>query len=116
MYGDEPYAREVGHVGEATGVATSTGVMEDHDIPADVLTGVVQEGGHDPVDKVNRFRRSALKGNMYCYNAGCKVVGHLKEFRVCPQCKTARYCGDACQKHDWTAGGHKAKCGTFECR
>jgi hypothetical protein len=30
-----------------------------------------------------------------------------------PQCKTARYCGDACQKQDWTTGGHKEKCGTF---
>jgi hypothetical protein len=32
---------------------------------------------------------------------------------VCPQCKTARYCGDACQEKDWTTGGHKNKCGTF---
>ena len=47
MYRDEPYAREVGHVGEAVGVATSAGVMEGHDVPPDVLTGVVQvaEGG-----------------------------------------------------------------------
>jgi hypothetical protein len=43
----------------------------------------------------------------------CEVVGHLKEFKVCPRCKTARYCGDACQKQDWNAGGHKDKCGTF---
>jgi len=39
------------------------------------------------------------------------VVGLLKEFKVCPQCKTARYCCDACQKQDWTTGGHKATCG-----
>jgi hypothetical protein len=39
-------------------------------------------------------------------------MGHWKEFKVCPQCKTARYCGDECQKQDWTAGGHKATCGT----
>jgi hypothetical protein len=32
-------------------------------------------------------------------------VGHLKDFKVCPQCKTARYCGAACQKEDWTAVG-----------
>ena len=41
-----------------------------------------------------------------------KVEGHLKDFKVCPQCKTARYCGDACQKQDWTAGGHRETCGT----
>jgi len=47
MYRDHPYAREVGRVGEATGVAMSAGVMEGHDVPPDVLTGVVQaaEGG-----------------------------------------------------------------------
>ena len=44
----------------------------------------------------------------------CKplVVGLLKEFKVCPQCKTARYCGESCQKQDWNAGGHKTTCGT----
>jgi len=47
MYGDRPYAREVGHVEEAAGVATSAGVMEGHDVPSDVLTSVLQvaEGG-----------------------------------------------------------------------
>ena len=45
MYRDQPYGREVGHVGEAAGVATSAGVMEGHDVPPDVLTGVVAEGG-----------------------------------------------------------------------
>jgi len=58
------------------------------------------------------LRKMALEGEMYCYNDGCEVVGHLKDFKVCPQCKTFRYCGDACQKHDWTTGGHKEKCGT----
>ena len=54
----------------------------------------------------------ALQGAKHCFNDGCEVVGHLKEFKVCPQCKTARYCGAACQKEDWTTGGHKEKCGT----
>jgi len=59
------------------------------------------------------FRSFALEGAKYCCNDGCEVVGQLKDFKVCPQCKTARYCGDACQKEDWTTGGHKATCGTF---
>jgi len=42
MYADYPYAREVGHVGEVAGVATSAGVTEGHDVPPDVLIGVVQ--------------------------------------------------------------------------
>jgi len=42
MYFDLPYARKVGHVGEAAGVATSAGGMEGHDVPPDVLTSVVQ--------------------------------------------------------------------------
>jgi len=116
MYGDRPYAREVGHVGEAAGVATSAWVTEGHNVPPDILTGVVhwsQKGGHNPVDRLDRFRREALEGAKYCFNDECEVVGHLKDFKVCPQCKTARYCGDACQKLDWNAGGHKATCGTY---
>jgi hypothetical protein len=115
MYLDLPYAREVGHVGEASGVAAPAGIMEGHDVPHDVLTGVVywlRNGGLDLVHHIDSFRRAAQEGAMYCRNEGCEVVGHLKDFKVCPQCKTARYCGDACQKQDWTTGGHKEKCRT----
>jgi len=52
MYMDLPYAREVGHVEEAAGVATSSGLMEGRDVPLDVLTGVVNwlhKGGHPDV-------------------------------------------------------------------
>jgi TPR repeat protein len=119
MYGDEPYAREVGHVVEATGVTTSAGVMEGHSVPPDVLTGVVHwlrkgsaTGQYTLPGVLEGFRREVLEGHTYCFNDGCEVVGHLKDFKVCPQCKTVRYCGDACQKQDWNAGGHKDKCGT----
>jgi len=115
MYLDHPYAREVGHVVEAAGPAMSAGVMEGHDVPQDVLTGVVhwlQKGGHNTIDNIDVFRRIALEGAPYCHNEGCEVEGQLKDFKVCPQCKTARYCGEACQKQDWTAGGHKEKCCT----
>jgi len=120
MCADLPYAREVGHVGEAAGVATSAGVTEGHDVPPAVLAGVlhwVRKGcvteQHDPLDVLGEIRREALVGDKYCHNEGCEVVGLLTDFKVCPQCKTARYCGDACQKQDWTTGGHKAACGTF---
>jgi len=118
MYGDHPYAREVGHMGDAARVATSSGVVEGHDLPADVMTGVVdwlRKGGHNIVNELDGFRRRALEGAPYCCNEGCEVVGLLKDFKVCPQCKTARYCGAVCQKEDWTTGGHKEKCGTFGC-
>jgi len=52
MYTDEPYAREVGQVGEAAGIATSARVTEGHDVPPDVMTGVIhwlRKGGHDLV-------------------------------------------------------------------
>jgi len=118
MYEDRPYAREVGRVGEAADGATSAGVIEGHDVPPDVLTGVVHwlrkgcvTGQRKPFDELDKLRRMALQGAKYCYNEGCEVAGHLKDFKVCPQCKTARYCGDACQKADWTTGGHKEKCG-----
>jgi len=115
MYLDLPYARVVGLVGEAAGVATSAGVAQGHDVPPDVLTSVVhwlREGGHNPIAELGALRQSALEGGQYCSNEGCEVVGLLKDFKVCPQCKTYRYCGAACQKADWTTGGHKALCGT----
>jgi hypothetical protein len=119
MYGDQPYAREAGHVGEAAGVATPSGIMNGHDVPPDVMTGVIywlRKGGYDLVYHLRVLRTDALKGAMHCSSEGCEVVGQLKDFKVCPQCKTARYCGDACQKQDWTTGGHKATCGTFHAK
>jgi len=120
MYMDIPYAREVGDVGEAAG-RLSGEVMEGHDVPPDVLNSVVHwllrgcvTGQGHPLDHLNRFRREALVGAKYCRNEGCEVVGLLKDFKVCPQCKMARYCGVACQNEDWTTGwqgGHKATCG-----
>ena len=116
MYGDEPYAREVGHVWEAAGVATSAGIMEGHDVPLGVLADVsywLRKGEYrDNLDQVlETFRRRASEGGKYCRNDGCEVVGQLKDFKICPQCKNARYCGAACQKQDWNAGGHKETCG-----
>jgi len=119
LYADQPYAREIGHAGEAAGVATS--IMAGHDVPPDVLAGVVhwlrKMGMGQPGigAKLDALRKEALEGGQYCFNEGCEVVGHLKDFKVCPQCKTHRYCGDACQKQDWTTGGHKSACGkTFQ--
>jgi len=40
-YADRPFARELGHVGETAGIATPAAVMEGHDVPPDVLTGVL---------------------------------------------------------------------------
>jgi TPR repeat protein len=115
MYGDDPYAREVGHVVEAAGVVTSAGVTEGHDVPQDVMTNVLhwlRMGGMNPFEWLPVLRTHALEGGQYCRNDGCEVVGQPKDFKVCPQCKTARYCGDECEKQDWNAGGHKKTCGT----
>jgi hypothetical protein len=105
------------HVGEQpAGVAMSAGVMEGHDVPPDVLIGVLHwlgKGGYNLAITLSGIRRDALEGSNYCHNEGCEVVGPLKDFKVCPTCKTARYCGEACQKQDWNAGGHKEACGTF---
>jgi hypothetical protein len=119
MYADMPYAREVGHVNEDAGLATSAGAMEGHDIAPDVMNGVlhwIRKGGRSPVATLDLMRRKTPEGDKYCRNETCEVVGQLKDFKVCPQCKTARYCGDACQKQDWTTGGHKATCGTLAYR
>jgi TPR repeat protein len=72
MYADQPYAREVGRVGEATGVASFAEVMEGHDVPPDVLASVVhwlRKGGHD-LRELAGCRRRAMEGSKYCYNGG----------------------------------------------
>jgi len=66
MYGGQPYVREVGHVGEAAGVATSAGVTEGHDVPLDVPTVVVhwlRHGGHNVTVNLEVFRKRALEGD-----------------------------------------------------
>jgi hypothetical protein len=68
-------------------------------------------GEPTPLDYLEKFRREEVEGGAYCVNDGCEVVGHRKDFKVCPQCKIARYCSDACQKQDWSE--HKATCGTI---
>jgi len=88
--------------------------MASYDVASTVHQSLVA-GQRDPFDELELFRIGALEGSMYCENVGCEVVGQLKDFKVCPQCKTARYCGKACQEQDWTTGGHKATCGKFVC-
>ena len=127
IYLDRPYAREIGLVEEAARVTVPAEIMEDLiDIPKDVLKNVLywsRKGGHDAVTVINSYRTIALEGEKYCFNEGCEVKGHLKDFKVCPQCKTTRYCSDVCQEHDWlpvlaTATvegrpGHKGTCGGY---
>jgi hypothetical protein len=122
MYADWPHARALGHMEvEATGVAMSAADMEGHDVPPEVLKSVVYwlrrasvTGQRNPLevvsDNLEGLRRRAVEGVPYCVNDGCEVVGHRKDFKVCPRCKTARYCSVACQKQDWSE--HKATCGT----
>ena len=93
--------------------------MDGHDVPPDVLADVVHwlqrgcaDGQRTVHDGLEQYRREALVGAPYCRNDGCEVVGLLKDFKVCPQCKYARYCGAACQRQDWVTGGHKASCRT----
>jgi hypothetical protein len=90
MYGDIPYAREVGHVVE---VAAAARVVEAHDVPPEVMTSVVhwlKRWRGDSVAALDELREVMKNGGPYCFNDGCKVVGLLKEFKVCPQCKNAR--------------------------
>jgi len=61
MYADLPYAREVGHVGEAAGVAASVGVVEGHDVPPDVLTSVVLGCGRGDISQSTRLTSYADK-------------------------------------------------------
>ena len=76
MYGDEPYAREVGHVGDAAWVATSAGVMEGHDVPSDVLIGVVhwlRNGGLIQSTSSRRFVQWRCRGVSIAKMTGARL-------------------------------------------
>jgi len=108
---------------------TPAGVdLRDHDVSTDVLFQVVHwlrkepclaarraqyKNTVVPFDELKDMALHAQIGARYCFNEGCEVTSLLKETKVCPQCKYTRYCGDACQKHDWTVGGHREMCGMF---
>ena len=57
---------------EAARVATSDGVMEGHDAPPDVLTGVIRcgRGGTVLLRIFEVCRGRALDGAAYCQNEG----------------------------------------------
>ena len=125
MYTDTPYARIVGFVEDTTEVPLPHGfdifhiVPPDFDLPPAVLIDVVYwlQKGHcyhndsELFHLLFEFRRAIEEGMPYCDNEGCKVVGNLKEFKVCPQCKTVRFCSKKCFEEHWTKGDHKTSCG-----
>ena len=116
--GPEAGAQAWAEVETEAGAEAAAHASGGHDIPQEVLENVVywlQKGGSNSclVDELDFFRKRVQEGAKHCYNEGCEVVGHPKDFKVCPQCRAARYCGAACQKQHWNAGGHKTTCGTF---
>ncbi|KAK5624489.1 hypothetical protein RRF57_000204 [Xylaria bambusicola] len=38
----------------------------------------------------------------------------VRAVKACTGCRTVAYCSPACQKLDWTTGGHKAECKVFK--
>lgn len=49
-----------------------------------------------------------------CHNASCQKVEKIyKQFACCSRCKSAAYCGGACQLADWKAG-HQQECKTLQ--
>jgi len=111
-------ARELGHKEDAAAAAAAAGFVtpSGHDVPPGVFAVIaywLSKGGYDSKEQILGFRSRAVEGAMYCYNEGCEVIGQMKDFKICPRCRVNRYCGAACQKWDWTTGGHKLTCGTF---
>lgn len=39
------------------------------------------------------------------------LLDHLLPTMLCSGCRRVRYCGRACQRHDWITGGHSGACG-----
>ncbi|KAJ7065614.1 hypothetical protein C8F01DRAFT_1126228 [Mycena amicta] len=48
-----------------------------------------------------------------CDNIQCAHHAQEAEFKRCSGCHSTIYCSTACQKTDWTVGGHKKGCGAL---
>ncbi|KAJ7065683.1 hypothetical protein C8F01DRAFT_1126400 [Mycena amicta] len=48
-----------------------------------------------------------------CDNTQCAHHAQEAEFKRCSGCHSTIYCSTACQKTDWTVGGHKKGCGAL---
>ena len=74
LYHGYPHARDIGHVEEAAGAATSDGITGVHDVPTDVLADVLfwLRKGAVPSTHLdhclNKLRHTALEGGKYCHN------------------------------------------------
>ena len=60
-----------------------------------------------------RHTPAAEWGREAAGGAGCEAAGGGDADAQYLAGKTARYCGDVCQKQDWTTGGHRVTCGTY---
>ena len=45
---------------------------------------------------------------------GTSASQPARTVKACTGCRTVAYCSPACQKLDWTTGGHKAECKVFK--
>jgi len=58
-----------------------SGQMASYDVVSTIHRSLVM-GQRSPADELELFRRLSLDGAKYCYNSGCEVVGHRKDFKV----------------------------------
>jgi hypothetical protein len=128
MYLDMPYARKIGHIlpssvsqslYDTTSIlATSLINSQRYEVPKDVLISVMvwmHRAKLKPIiAHLHMLRDTACDGGRYCNNPTCIKLGKLQDFKACPLCKTARYCGSECQTIDWNEGRHKFICRTVE--
>jgi len=131
MYRNDKWARKEGRVEHVTSFPNVTHTLNSvsrdrhthHDVPLQVLAEVVywlQKGdvmevrchvAEENVSSLHKFRMEALIGETFCFNEACSFQGHMVDFKFCSKCMRAQYCSSACQRADWTTGGHKHTCG-----
>ena len=119
MIDNHPYARKVGQIDDLPNMPID---LDEDEAGFRVLLASALEwlkrsahyGGADSSVAFLAMSDTALTGDKFCCNTGCEFVAHRNNFKVCPGCKFYRYCGPACQKADWHAGGHKRTCCTYQ--
>jgi hypothetical protein len=118
MYGDQPYAREVGHVSDAAGITTSAGAMWGHDVPTDVMTGVLhwlRQGGHDADDNYQRITSYDCAGGSVLPQQrvrGCGTSGGLHSLSAVQDRPVLwRRMSETGLDHGWAQGKVWQNCG-----
>ena len=105
-----------GHVGQAAGVATLAEVIDGHDVPPDILTGVVhwlRKGGHHPLLKPTTGVETRWRGSTLLKRHRVRDCGPTEGLHSLPVVQDRSILRRRVSETGLEIGWRKTTCGTF---